>query len=71
VGDNFDIDWETGEFIFCVHKMYNSDGKPLALPQEISLKQLLKIIPDTTSSMYSPNRYRIYTKDRLIKLSKK
>jgi histone acetyltransferase (RNA polymerase elongator complex component) len=30
----------------------------------------MRRIPDTTSSMYEENRYKEYTKDELIELSK-
>lgn len=70
--DSFDIDWENGQFIFCVHKSEDNSGNMLLLPREINLQKIMRAIPDTTKSMFSPNRrYREYTKDELVCLSKK
>ena len=38
---------------------------------EIDLQKIMRAIPDTTETMFSPNRYREYTKDELVSLSKK
>lgn len=70
VTDSFDIDWEQGQFIFCVHKSNDANGNMISLPKEIDLQQLLKKLPDTTRSMYTDNRYREYTKAELKELSK-
>ena len=37
---------------------------------EIDLQNLMRRLPDTTSFMYEENRYKEYTKDELIELSK-
>ena len=77
VTDSFDINFETGEFIFCVHKAESKNGNIIKLPKEIDLQQLIKNIPDTTTSMYDVgndecyNRYVEYTIDELVELSKK
>lgn len=71
VTDTFDIDWENGQFIFCAYKSEDSSGNFVGFAEEIDLQQLMKKIPDTTSSMYVKNRYREYTKEELIELSKK
>lgn len=68
---SFDIDWERGEFIFCASKLDDKFGKFLKLPDEIDLKKVMKNIPDTTVSMYDDCcKYKEYTKDKLIELSK-
>ncbi len=69
--NTIDIDFEQGEFIFCVSKGEDADGKILPLPDEIDLQQLMKSLPDTTTSMYTRNRYKEFTKEELIALSKK
>ena len=71
VANTFDIDWESGAFIFCAYKSEDEKGNFVRFPEEIDLQQLMKNIPDTTTSMYVENRYREYTKDELIELSKK
>ena len=70
VTDCFDMDWENGQFIFCVYKSEDKNGRMLSFPREIQLQQLLKKIPDTTPSMYMDDHYREYTKDELRALSK-
>ena len=70
VSNSFDIDWENGQFIFCAHKFENKNGNFIEFPEEIDLKKLMRKLPDTTSTMFSDNRYREYTKDELIKISK-
>lgn len=62
---SFDMDWENGQLIFCACKEPSSD-----FYKEIDLKKLMRKLPDTTDSIYEENRYREYTKDELMKLSK-
>lgn len=62
VCNSFDIDWERGEFIFCASNNQTEDA--------IDLEMLMKNIPVTTTTMYADGRYREYTKEELIKLSK-
>jgi hypothetical protein len=73
VVDYFDINLESGEFIFCVSKSEDSNGEFLRLPKEIDLKNLMRNLPDTTDSMFVPNktRYKEFTKEELVELSKK
>lgn len=68
--DSFTMDWETGEFIFCAYKSEDKDGNLLELPKEIDLYKLMKNIPDTTDSLLGKSKYKEYTKDELIELSK-
>ena len=65
----FDIDWESGELLFCAYKAEDENGKCIKLHEEIDLKKLIHKLPDTTSTMYEDDRYKEYTKDDLIKLS--
>ena len=71
VTNAFDINFERGAFIFCAYKSEDPHGRIVVLPSDIDLQQLMKTIPDTTSSMYADTRYRQYTKTELIQLSKK
>ena len=70
VTNSFDINFDRGEFIFCTYKSENKEGKSLELPGEIDLQKLMLNIPDTTTTMYTDDRYKEYTKEELIKLSK-
>ena len=76
VTNSFDINFETGEFIFCVHKTEDKKGKIIKLPEEIDLQKLIKNIPDTTSSMYDlgsneyRDKYKEYSIKELVELSK-
>ena len=67
----FDINFERGEFICCVSKSEDANGNILRLPEEIDLQTIMKNIPDTTATMFADNRYREFTKEQLVKLSKK
>ena len=68
--DTFDLDFENGEFIFCVHKDEDKDGNNIEFPEEIDLKKLLKKLPDTTNTMFADGRYKEYSKEELVELSK-
>ena len=68
--DTFDLDFENGEFIFCVHKDEDKDGNIIEFPEEIDLKKLLKKLPDTTNTMFADGRYKEYSKEELVELSK-
>ena len=70
VMDTFDIDFENGNFIFCVHKDEDDNGDIIEFPKEIDLKKLLKNLPDTTNTMFGEGRYKEYSKEELIELSK-
>ena len=71
VVSSFDINFERGEFICCVSRSEDANGNFLELPEEIDLQNLMANIPDTTSTMFADNRYREFTKEELIELSKK
>ena len=71
ISSHFDINFERGEFICCVSKSEDADGNMLALPEEIDLQTLMENLPDTTTTMFADHRYKEFTKDELIALSKK
>lgn len=64
------IDWENREFIFCVLPG-GDDDHPIPLPPEIDLETVMNHISDTTDTLFRPDRYREYTQEELIELSKK
>ena len=69
--DSFAMDWETGEFIFCAYRSEDKDGNILELPKEIDLHKIMRNIPDTADSLLmGETKYKEYTKDELIELSK-
>ena len=70
VSNHFEIDFENGEFIFCAVKSEDKDGNFISMPPEIDLKKIMKKIPDTANSMFSSGRYKDYTKEELIEMSK-
>ena len=37
----------------------------------MQLKRLIEKLPDTTTTMFKEDRYKVYTKEELIALSKK
>lgn len=60
-----------GEFIFCVYQSEDAEGNFVTLREEIDLQQLMIHIPDTTTTMYADGRYKDFTKDEFVALSKK
>lgn len=70
VTNAFCIDLEQGAFICCSSKAEDENGKLLKLPAEIDLQKLMATIPDTTPTMYAQGRYKEYSKEELVSLSK-
>lgn len=46
-------------------------GRIVEFLKEIDLQQLMVNMQDTTSTMYADDRYKDYTKEELIELSRK
>ena len=65
------MNFSRGEFIFCVYKSEDKDGNRIRFFEEIDLHRLMDNIPDTTPTMYADGRYKEFTKEELIELSKK
>ncbi len=63
------MDFDRGEFVFCVYKSENKSGQMIRLPEETDLQQLMKNIPDTTETMFAAHRYVEFTKDEFVALS--
>lgn len=71
VTNAFDMDFDNNEFIFCAYKSENEKGQIIELPNEIDLTRIMHNIKDTTSTLFDENRYKDYTKEELIEISKK
>lgn len=72
VADFFEVDWETGQFIFGVQRAQDPDGNYLRCPYaDLDLKKLMRTLPDTISSLYTSHRYQEYSKSELLALSEK
>lgn len=71
VSDFFDIDFENGQFIFCAIKSEDEFGNFLTMPKSVNLQNIMRNIPDTTDSLFSPNcrLYKEFTKEELIDMS--
>lgn len=50
----FDIDWEKGEFICVARSDYGDDER---LQFSIDAERLLSKLPNTTNTLFAPNRY--------------
>lgn len=61
----FDIDWNKGEFI-CIAR--NDQGENEHLQFEIDIKELMSKLKDTTTTLYSNNRYIEFTKEDIENL---
>lgn len=70
VTSTFDINFERGEFIFCTYRSEDGKGKTVEFPKEIDLQRLMAVLPDTTPSMFVDGRYKEYTKEELVSVSK-
>lgn len=69
VSNHFDIDWETGEFIFLAHNGEDADENIISLPEDVDVKNIMKKIPTTTDSVLSPGKnYKEYTFEELKQL---
>lgn len=71
VTTSFDIDYDSGELIFCAYKSEKDNDEANNLPYGIDLKRIIRLLPDTVSTLFEADRYKEYTADELIKLSKK
>ena len=69
--NNFEMDWEKGEFIFTAYKQEDAEGEIISLPKEIELQKLLKRLPITTDSVLSAGQiYKDYTYEELSRILK-
>lgn len=71
ISNNFDINWETGEFIFMAHKGEDADENIISLPKDVDIKKVMEKIPATTNSVFNPGKnYKDFTFDELSKIVK-
>lgn len=74
VTNAFDLDWESGEFVFCAYNLEDAEGNRSEFCKEIDLRQIMKQIPDTTPSVLLADqkpKFREYSKDELRDLSRR
>ncbi|WP_367277889.1 hypothetical protein [Clostridium sp.] len=57
VMNSFEIDFQNGNFIFIAHKSEDENENIIPLPKEIDLVKLMDKMEDTTSTMFSKDRY--------------
>jgi len=70
VMNSFEIDFQNGKFIFIAHKSEDEDENIIPLPKEIDLKKLINKMEDTTSTMFSENRYVELSLEQIIGIQK-
>lgn len=71
ISNSFDINWETGEFIFMAHNGEDADENIISLPKDIDIKKIMEKIPATTNSVFNPGEnYKDFTFDELSKIVK-
>ena len=71
VVNNFEMDWEKGEFIFTAYKQEDAEGKITSMPEEIEIQELLEKLPITTDSVLSAGQiYKDYTFEELSRILK-
>lgn len=67
--NDFAVDWEKRTFIFAAKKGEDENGNFLPFPKDINLKEIMRKIPATTTTVFTGERiYRDYTFDELRKL---
>ncbi len=71
VTNAFAVDWENGQFIFCAYNSEDLQGNIVQMLENVDLKKLMKLIPDTTKTMFHEKRYREYSKEELVEICEK
>lgn len=69
VMNTFAMDWDSGEFIFCAHRVEDEQGNIVPFPNDIDLQQLLRRLPPTARSVLQEAPYKDYTFDELRALA--
>lgn len=70
VMNNFEIDFENGQFIFMVHKCEYENGNIIPLPKEVDLQKLINKMDATTTTMFQDNRYKELSLEEIINIQK-
>lgn len=68
VSDNFAIDWENGNLIFCAYKGEDENENIIPFPKDIDLQKLIKKLPDTTTTVLTNSPYKDCSFDELRKI---
>lgn len=70
VNNHFDINWDTGEFIFIAHNGADAEENIISFPKDIDIKKVMDRLPETTDSVLnSTKNYKELTFDELRSLS--
>lgn len=70
ISNHFDINWETGAFIFLAHSGEDAKENSIPFPKDIDLKKVMDRLPETTDSVLnSAKSYKELTFDELRSLS--
>ena len=70
ISNHFDINWETGEFIFLAYRGEDADENIIPFPKDIDIKKVMDRLPETTDSVLnSAENYKELTFDELRSLS--
>ena len=70
ISNHFDINWETGEFIFLAYNGEDADENIIPFPKDIDIKKIMGKLPDTTDSVLnSAKNYKELTFEELRSLS--
>ncbi|AVM69459.1 hypothetical protein C3V36_09515 [Lachnospiraceae bacterium oral taxon 500] len=70
ISNYFDINWETGEFLFLAHNGEDAEENTIPFPKDIDIKKVMGKLPDTTDSVLnSAKNYKELTFEELRSLS--
>ena len=70
ISNHFDINWETGEFIFLAHSSEDAEENTIPFPKDIDIKKVMNRLPETTDSVLnSTKKFKELTFDELRSLS--
>ena len=70
ISNHFDINWDTGEFIFLAHNGEDAGGNIIPFPKDVDIKKVMDRLPDTTDSVLNSDKnYKELTFDELRSLS--
>ena len=70
ISNHFDVNWETGEFIFLAHNGEDAEENIIPFPKNIDIKKVMNRLPETTDSVLnSTKNYKELTFDELRSLS--
>lgn len=70
INNHFDINWNTGEFIFIAHNGEDAEGNIVPFPKDIDIKKVMDRLPETTDSVLnSAKNYKELNFDELKNLS--